>query len=237
MNAVLWLLHLGVVWYSLPLLRSWWRGERWEVPPEYGPSLFSSFRRPPKRWAVVLSVCMPPIAALWLIPLAIGHRWRQQEAGQRLREAERRALRAKDVAFWREQVATGDLISAWVGMELLAMWGVPLIEPERPAANVVPVITSGRGELISNRTGEDWVRQMENARELIRSGLTVPQALPGAHEYSHGCDCRNCVRARAADPRWRGSGPLVPSEEFCRRCGATSRAEMCTIRLDVCGHL
>lgn len=206
-------MHLAALWCAWPILRAWWTGAQ---------LLNRTISR--KRWLVIASLLMPPLAAAWLFPAGIIYRHDRREdaaARQRIMQLnEHVAQRAVDVAFWREQVATGDLISAWVGMELLAMWEVPL-----------------RGELTSDGPGDDWQQRMQHARELIRTGLAVPETLPGAHAYSHGCDCRNCARARAADPRWRGSGPLVPSELFRCRCGATSRAEMCTIQSGVCGHL
>lgn len=157
MNALLWAFHIGVLYYAWPLLRDWWRG-----------AVVLGRRIERKRWLVALSIGMVPLAALWLLPFAIAHRADQRKQ-ESLKPAEWTQQRAADVAFWREQVAIGDFVSAWVGVELLAMWNVPAVEPE-----------------------PEPPRSESTHRE--------PQAVPGAHEYSHGCDCRNCVRARRAEP-------------------------------------
>lgn len=174
MNALLWAWHIGVLYFSWPLLRHWWGG-----------AVVLGRRIERKRWLVALSVGMPPVAAVWLLPCAIAHRadLRRQE---RLRPSEWDRQHEADVAFWREQVATGDLVSAWVGIELLAMWHVPVVEPSRPAADVVPLITTGPGDV---------------------------RPLPGAHAYSRECGCRNCHRARAMAPPWLFDGePEVPPQ-------------------------
>lgn len=194
MNAIIWAFHIAVLIYALPLLRDWWHG-----------AVVLDRRIERKRWLVVLGALTPPITTAWLLPMAIAHNadLRRQERRRAKVEALKAGIRqrAADVVFWREQVAQGDVASAAVGVELLSMWGVPVVESvARPAT----------GDL---------------------------QALPGSHEYSHGCDCRNCVRARAADPRWRGSGPLIPSGHLRCRCGAVSNAEMCTVRSPLCGRL
>lgn len=216
MNALLWLLHIAVLAYAWPLLRDWWHG---------AVVLGRTVER--KRWLVALSVGMPPIAAMWLLPVSVAHRHDLRRDAARRAAAEQRAA---DVAFWRQQVAQGDVFSAAVGVELLAMWGARVSDrPSRPAREVSPVALQAAG-------GPDWQGRMEKARESILAGLGVPQALSGAHEYSHGCDCRNCFRARAADPRWRNGVLLVPPGLRCR-CGAASDVEMCTVRTGSCGRL
>lgn len=216
MNALLWLWHIAALAYAWPLLRDWWRG---------AVVLGRTVER--KRWLVALSVGMPPIAAMWLLPVSIAHRHDLRRDAARRAAAEQRAA---DVAFWRQQVAQGDVFSAAVGVELLAMWGARV--SDRPASSACETSPA------DPQAGDapDWQRRMEEARELILAGSGVPQALPGAHEYSHGCDCRNCVRARVADPHWSDGGPLAPPGLRCR-CGAASDVEMCTVRTVSCGRL
>lgn len=113
MNAVLWALHLGVLCYSLPVLREWWCQR--------------------KRWLVVLSVGMPPIAALWLVPARINYGWRMDERERERANAEAHAKRLRDIAYWREQAASGDLLAAMNAAELLELWGVPVVEPVSPS--------------------------------------------------------------------------------------------------------
>lgn len=207
MNALLWLLHIAVLAYAWPLLRDWWHG---------AVVLGRTVER--KRWLVALSVGMPPIAAMWLLPVSVAHRHNLRRDAARRAAAERRAA---DVAFWRQQVAQGDVFSAAVGVELLAMWGARVSDrPASSACETSPADPQG---------GEFPLR-------WLFAGSGVPQALPGAHEYSHGCDCRNCVRARVADPRWSDGGPLAPPGLRCR-CGAASDVEMCTVRTVSCGRL
>lgn len=176
MNIVGWLLHFAVLAQCWPLIRHWWHGDA---------SLGYEGRVPRgrKRWAVLASFLLPIVSWFWLVPCATGQRWREQERrdiAQRVRE---RAQRERDVAFWREQVATGDLLAAWSGLELLAMWKVPLVEPETEA---LPPVSDAR---------------------------PVPQALPGAHGYSRECACRNCERARNAVVGWLASPPRLTQQE------------------------
>lgn len=175
MNVVGWFAHAVVLWWSWPLIRQWWHGK-----PEVHP--YSAHERERKRWAVVASFLLPLIAWFWLVPLATACRWRAEEQERAQRQSQQAALRTQDVAFWRDQVATGDLISCWVGIELLAMWGVPVAEQK--------AVTVARPER------DDWANTTAHARDLICAGYGIPEALPGAHAYSHGCGCRNCVRAR-----------------------------------------
>jgi hypothetical protein len=122
-NVVLWAFHLAVLFYARPLLGDWWNGVV---------VLGRTVER--KRWLVVLSVGMPPVAAIWLLPTAIVHRADLHGERQRNGRIERLNAdihqHAADIAFWREQVAQGDLYSASVGVELLSMWSVPVVEPE-----------------------------------------------------------------------------------------------------------
>jgi hypothetical protein len=157
-NVILWLVHLGVLWYSLPLLRCWWYG-----------TCSKGCQR--KRWAVALSIGMPPVAALWLVPCALRERRYAAEA-ERAREHARRIVQHReDVRFWREQAEADDPIARQNAAELLEMWR-PLVRSE----------------------------------QVGRSAVGGPVALPGAHAYSHGCDCRNCVRSR----RGHTSGRVRP---------------------------
>lgn len=150
MNVIGGLLHLAVLAWSWPLIRYWWgRGSG-------------------EQWAVVASLLLPVVSWFWLVPCTIGVRWRLEAQAHERRHQERLAQRSRDIAFWREQVATGDVPSAWAGIELLAMWGVPVVAP-KPA------------------TG----------REVTPRRLARVRALPGAHPYADSCQCRNCGRARA----------------------------------------
>lgn len=163
MNIILWAWHIAVLYFSWPLLRDWWHG-----------AVVLDRRVERKRWLVALSIGMPPVAAVWLLPFAIAHR-ADLHKQERLGPGKCTEQRAGDIAFWREQVATGDPVSAMVGAELLEMWRVPVVEPRQAIE-------------IDDATWGRYAAQ--------------PRSLPGAHQYSHGCGCRNCVRARKAGPSW-----------------------------------
>lgn len=225
MNALLWLWHIAALAYAWPLLRDWWRG---------AVVLGRTVER--KRWLVALSVGMPPIAAMWLLPVSIAHRHDLRRDAARRAAAEQRAA---DVAFWRQQVAQGDVFSAAVGVELLAMWGARVSDrPASSACEASPAEFPLRWLFAASdpQAGDAPDRQgrMQEARESILAGFGVPQAMPGAHEYSHGCDCRNCVKARRRASERLGGAPVRPPRGLPCRCGAASAAEACTVPTDAC---
>jgi len=174
-NTIAWLLHLGVLAWCWPLIRFWWTGDA-----TLGYDGGNPHGR--KRWAVLAAFLLPVVAWCWLVPLSIGHRWRNDERARIARRNEEIAQRYRDIAFWREQAASGDLVSAFVAAELLTMWGVPVTEEPRK-----------------------WVTSFDRA---------LAEALPGAHEYSETCVCRNCERARRACRVWRPGGPVSNGERL-----------------------
>lgn len=214
MNLILWIVHFALLAYSWPLIRLWWHGD---ASQGYDGGL----PKGRKRWAVVASFLLPTAAWLWLMPCSIGYRWKRDEQEYAKHQVECRATRDRDIAFWREQALNGELHSQWLALDLLALWGVPVVEPPKPftqqltqamlapvdsrrASQIVPVVIRGTA------TDDDWELGMREAAEMIRAGYGIPQALPGAHEYSHGCDCRNCVRARTSAPAWLTGRPVAP---------------------------
>jgi hypothetical protein len=164
-NAVLWLVHLAVLWFSLPVLRAWWKGS-------------GSFSDRPRRWLVVLSVGMPPVAAAWLVPCALRERHYLAEARRAQERAQALVRHREDVEYWRLQAAQGDPVARQNAADLLEMWRAHAVEPQR---------------------------------------VPGPRALPGAHPYSHGCDCRNCVRAR------RRTEPGLPPKPPRQRAAAATK--------------
>lgn len=113
MNAVSWLVHVGVLTWCWPLIRSWW-----------------SKGGAQGRWSVVASLLLPIVAWVWLVPTMVRLRQSEREERQAQWVARRNEQRARDIAFWREQARTGDLASTWLAIDLLALWGVPAFEPE-----------------------------------------------------------------------------------------------------------
>jgi hypothetical protein len=109
LNAVSWLVHVGVLVWCWPLLRSWFGSHTGRAVA-----------------LAVASVLLPILAWCWLVPEMLAFRRREHEVRQAEMLARRRAERERDLAFWSEQVRTGDLNSARLGLELLALWDVEL---------------------------------------------------------------------------------------------------------------
>jgi len=176
MNVIAWLMHLALLVWCWPLIRFWWSGDaslEWQGGDTYGKPPVPHGRR---RWAVVASLLLPIVSWCWLVPVRVSHGWRVAELESIRLRHQQTAERNRDIAFWREQAATGDLLAATVAVELLDMWGVPPAE-RRHRAPALEVDES------------TW--QLYAAR---------PRALPGAHPYSGRCPCRNCGRVRRSSP-------------------------------------
>lgn len=205
MNAVGWLLHLLVLAYSWPQIRYWWTGD--PSRPHYSGVPWGRMRG-----VVLASLLLPIVAWAWLIPNAVTFRRQQAQRAIAEEQAARDAAHLKqhrvDVAFWRAQADSDDPVEVMNALDLLAMWGAQVVEPEaRPGAHKCSPHCECRN------CKRAWEDAMQEARRMVLAGFTAPSPIDRGFTIQRD---GMTVQPRWAPPYWGAPGHAFSCG--CTRC-------------------